>query len=77
MIVPDAVEPVSPAVRYVARRERNRRNQVVFAAMLLLAVIVLAGVLVFVLQRGAGSAPATNSQSDSFEELTSSRPVAV
>jgi hypothetical protein len=41
----------------VARRERNRRNQFMFAIVLLLAVIVLAGVLVFVLLSGDGNAP--------------------
>jgi hypothetical protein len=49
----------SPATRYAAKRERNRRKQITFAIMLFMAVIVLAGVLVFVLQRGARSAPVT------------------
>jgi hypothetical protein len=74
-LVVDAVEPVSPADRYVAQRERNRRNQVAFAVMLLLAVVVLAGVLVFVLQRGAGSAPAKSTQPVGLHEPGSSRHV--
>jgi hypothetical protein len=57
IVVRDVIEPVSPAGQYVAYRQRKRRNQLVFAAMLLVAVIVLAGVLIFVLQRGAESAP--------------------
>jgi hypothetical protein len=77
VILPDTEELVSPAARYVARRERNRRNQLVFAAMLLLAVVILAGVLIFVVQRGGGSAPPADSSPVSFEELASSRPVAV
>jgi hypothetical protein len=76
-IVSNSMEAVSPAVRYVARRDRNRRNQFVFAVMLLVAVIVLAGVLVFVLQRGAGSAPAGNSPPIGFGEVPTSRHVAV
>jgi hypothetical protein len=48
----------TPADRYVARRARNRRNQVYIAIVLLVSVIVLAAVLVFVLQRGS-SPPAT------------------
>jgi hypothetical protein len=55
---PEAVGPVSPAARYVARRERLKRNQFLFAVMLLVAVVVLAGVLIFVLQRGTGTDPA-------------------
>jgi hypothetical protein len=45
----------SPASRYVARRERNRRNQLVLAVVLLVSVIVLAVVLILVLQRGSGT----------------------
>jgi hypothetical protein len=71
------VEPVSPAVRYVALRERNRRNQLVFAVMLLMAVIVLAGVLIFVLQRGAGSAPARKSEPVSIGGVAMPRHAAV
>jgi hypothetical protein len=57
--LPAAAEASStPADRYVARRARNRRNQVYIAIVLLVSVIVLAAVLVFVLQRGS-STPAT------------------
>jgi hypothetical protein len=52
-VFPNADEPVSAAGRYVAQRERHRRKQFVFAMILLVAVIVLTGVLIFVLQRGA------------------------
>jgi hypothetical protein len=52
-VVASDAAPVSPAVRYVARRDRNRRNQVTLAIVLLIAVIVLAIVLIFVLQRGS------------------------
>jgi hypothetical protein len=48
-----SIEPVSPAVRYVARRERNRRNQFTLAVLLLIAVIMLAGVLIWVLRHNA------------------------
>jgi hypothetical protein len=75
-IVPDATEP-DPAGRYVAKRERSRRNQLMFAIVLLVAVIVLAGVLVVVLQRGAGSAPAQKTSSQVSHNGLPSRHVAV
>ena len=56
LVAAEVIEPVSPAVRYVARRERNRRNQFTIAVILLLAVIVLAGVLIWVLRRGSNAA---------------------
>jgi hypothetical protein len=77
ILVAEAVEPISPAVRYVAQRERNRRNQFVFAVLLLLAVVVLAGVLVFVLQRGASQTPVKSAPSTSRYELLPSRQLAV
>jgi hypothetical protein len=77
LIVADAVEPVSPAVRYVAQRERHRRNQFMFAVMLLIAVILLAGVLVYILMRGAGQAPSRDNQATSVYDLPSSRHFAV
>jgi hypothetical protein len=54
LIAPDPFAPVSPATQYIARRERNRRNQLTMAIVLLMAVILLAVVLIFVLQRGYG-----------------------
>jgi hypothetical protein len=56
--LPDPRAPVSPAARYIANRERNRRHQFAVAVILLVAVIVLAVVLIFVLQRGGGNAVA-------------------
>jgi hypothetical protein len=68
IVVPESLGPISPAVSYVARRERYRRNRVTMAVCLLVAVIVLAAVLVWVLQRrpnGAGEkVPATTSEYD-------------
>lgn len=75
-VFPNVVETVSPAARYVARRDRNRRNQLMFAVMLFVAVVALAGVLVFVLQRG-GSSPATNNKSVGSVEMTSLRQAVV
>jgi hypothetical protein len=46
------IEPPSPASQYTAQRVRARRQQTTIAIVLLLAVIVLAGVLIWVLQRG-------------------------
>ncbi|MCI0334167.1 MAG: hypothetical protein L0228_13195 [Planctomycetes bacterium] len=72
-VVAEAPSPVSPAVRYVAQRERNRRNQFTIAVVLLLAVIVLAGVLIWVVRRGSGSPPAGQGQPISvFESLAPS-----
>lgn len=45
----------SRAVRHVSRRALRRRNQVNTAIMLLAAVIVLALILIWVLQRGGQS----------------------
>jgi hypothetical protein len=58
VIVTESMPPVSPAVRYVAHRERSRRNQLTIAVTLLVAVIVLAIVLLWVLQRGSGQTSA-------------------
>lgn len=58
--------PSSPAARYVAQRERNRRNQVTLAILLLVGVIVLAIVLILVLQRGS-STPSTTIRPPSLE----------
>jgi hypothetical protein len=77
IVVTDAIEPISPAGRYVAQRERHRRKQFLFAIMLFLAVIVLAGVLVFVLLRGAGNASNVNGRPTSLYQAFISRPVAV
>ena len=43
----------SPAVWHVSRRQRHRRKQLNMAIVLLVAVILLALVLIWVLQRGA------------------------
>jgi hypothetical protein len=48
-----SIDPISPAVRYVAQRERNRRNQFTLAVFLLIAVVMLAAVLFFVLRHNA------------------------
>lgn len=77
VIAPQPIEPVSPAVRYVARRERNRRNQFTIAVTLLLAVIVLAGVLIWVLKRGSSVAPAEKVSTTSLYDSLPSRYVAV
>jgi hypothetical protein len=77
VVVPHSMEPVSPAVRYVARRERNRRNQFTIAVILLLAVIVLAGVLIWVLKRGSSVAAADNVSTTSLYDSSPSGYVAV
>ncbi len=73
LVVAETPSPVSPAVRYFAQRERNRRNQFTIAVVLLLAVIVLAGVLIWVLQRGT-AAPAVETKSQQVSSFDSSRP---
>jgi hypothetical protein len=50
---PGSVEPTSPAVQYVAQRERNRRNQFTLAVFLLIAVLILGAVLIWVLRQNA------------------------
>ncbi len=51
------IEPVAlaPEAQYQMRRERNRRNQLLFAVFLLTTTVVLAFVLIWVLRRDAGS----------------------
>jgi hypothetical protein len=44
----------SPAVKYIAHRERVRRNRTKLAILLLVAVIALAAVLVWTLAVGPG-----------------------
>jgi len=73
LVVATSVEPISPAVRYVAQRERSKRNQIFFAVLLLLAVIVLAGVLIYVLLRGANPAPAKGTHLKQMFNLTIGR----
>ena len=41
----------SPSAQFIARRMRSRRNQTTLAIVLLLAVVMLAGVLIWVLSR--------------------------
>lgn len=60
-IVPEAIEPISPAARYTAQRERHRRTQFTVAILLLIAVLALAGVLIWVLSGGIGPAPTSQS----------------
>ncbi len=48
----------APELKYVAHRQRSRRNQLTIAVALLVAVIVLACVLIWVLRRGSGQSAA-------------------
>jgi hypothetical protein len=48
--VSDALE--SPSARFIAKRMRSRRNQTTLAIALLVAVILLAALLIWVLSRG-------------------------
>jgi hypothetical protein len=75
--IADAIEPTSPATRYVVQRERNRRRQFTFAIVLLIAVIVLAAVLVFVLRRGASASPTQNTTPVSVHNAHSPRHIAL
>jgi hypothetical protein len=47
--------PASPAVKYIAQRERARRNRTRLAILLLVTVIALAVVLVWTLAVGSGA----------------------
>jgi hypothetical protein len=49
---------VSPVAAIPSPRERSRRNQVVISLLLLGLVVLLAGVLIWVLQRDANQTPA-------------------
>jgi hypothetical protein len=49
VVVTESEQPASPAIKYVAHRERARRNRTRIAILLLLVVIVLAGVLIWIL----------------------------
>jgi hypothetical protein len=53
IIVTSAPNPSRPATGYELRRQRNRRNQITLAIVLLVAVAILAVVLLVVLQSGA------------------------
>jgi hypothetical protein len=48
---------VSPEVAIPSPRERSRRNQIVISLLLLGLVVLLAGVLIWVLQRDANQTP--------------------
>jgi hypothetical protein len=48
----------SPVVRHISRRERHRRKQFNMAIVLLVAVILLALVLIWIVQRGLGQSSA-------------------
>ncbi len=72
----DHIGPISPAVQYVAKRERNRRNQFTMAILLLIAVVVLAAVLIWVLQRNAGQTPAATTQQSRIDKSVRSLYVA-
>jgi hypothetical protein len=47
----------APEPAYDPQRERTRRNQMMMAVSLLFVVVVLAGILIWVLKRGASPAP--------------------
>jgi hypothetical protein len=76
LVMPESLEPHSPAASYVARRERNRRHRITMAVCLLLAVIVLAAVLVWVLHRAPSGAaektPGTTSEYNILSRSSSS-----
>jgi hypothetical protein len=59
LVESSSIEPTSPAVRYVAQRERNRRNQFTLAVFLLIAVVLLAAVLFLVLRHNAQATATT------------------
>jgi hypothetical protein len=48
-----AVADASPASRYATRRRRSKKHQLTLAVLMLLAVLVLAGVLAWVVRRNA------------------------
>jgi len=73
LIAPGHRVEVSPAVSYVARRERN---QFTIAVLLLMAVIVLAGVLIWVLRRDSETVPAEKSASITLYQLSATAYVA-
>jgi hypothetical protein len=52
VVVAHSEQPTSPASKYVAHRERVRRNRTRVAILLLVAVILLAGVLIWMLVNG-------------------------
>jgi hypothetical protein len=52
VVVTHSEQPTSPAIKYVAHRDRVRRNRTRVAILLLVAVIVLAGVLIWMLVKG-------------------------
>jgi hypothetical protein len=66
VVVADTKQPTSPATAYVAHRERIRRKRTRAAILLLMAVIVLAAVLIWMLVSGPvdvgrnGISPALN-----------------
>jgi hypothetical protein len=59
VVVTETLQPASPAITYVAHRERLRRNRTRVAILLLVAVIVLAGVLIWMLVNGPVAQGAT------------------
>jgi hypothetical protein len=48
---------VSPEAAVPSQRERSRRNQIVISLLLLGLVVLLAGVLIWVLQRDVNQSP--------------------
>jgi hypothetical protein len=52
VVVTETEQPIAPAIKYVAHRERIRRNRTRVAILLLVAVIVLAAVLIWMLVAG-------------------------
>ena len=68
---PTEVEPVGIAPHAVppSLRVRSRRNQIVISLLLLALVVVLAGVLIWVLQREVNQTPVEKTTALNLEEL--------
>jgi hypothetical protein len=57
-----AKSPALAASTYVYQRKRSKQNQLTLAIVMLLAVVLLAGVLIWVVNFGAGAATDTLSR---------------
>jgi hypothetical protein len=64
VVVTELQQPTSPATKYVANRERSRRNRTRMAILLLLVVIVLAGVLIWMLVAGPAAVDGSQTSAD-------------